>query len=176
MKKSWIIVLAFVFLYSAVPAFSAPLPVPSELCLRVGPYPDNFRVILNSEGMIGSVEYFRVTGSYVWADAMEGSRWVNGGGRNGGGGSLLKGSAHRQGKKLLHLGLTGTFDAYGPGSGGMMLQVGYDVRYHLKKKKGTMSYSYLSDEAPPAKAFTDSISGTDTLTAVDCSSLPKPGW
>ena len=175
MKKSWIIVLAFVFLWSAVPAFS--VPVPSELCLRVGPYSDSFRVILNSEGMIGSVEYFRVTGSYVWpAYAREGSRWVNGGGRNGGGGSLLKGSAHRQGKKLLHLGLTGTFDAYGPGSGGDTYQLGYDVRYHLKKKKGTMSYSYLSDEAPPAKAFTDSISGTDTLTAVDCSTLDEPPY
>ena len=168
MKKSWIIVLAFVFLYSAVPAFSAPLPVPSELCLRVGPYPDNFRVILNSEGMIGSVEYFRVTGSYVWADAMEGSRWVNGGGRNGGGGSLLKGSAHRQGKKLLHLGLSMTSDEGGPGVGDTVVQVGVDVLYHLKREKGVMSYIGLGEEMAE--------DGTERLKAIDCSTLDEPPW
>ena len=152
MKKSWIIVLAFVFLWSAVPAFSAPLPVPSSLCLQSDNYIGNLRLILESKGKIGGVEYFDVTGSMSSENI----------------GSLLKGSAHHRHKKILHLGLTGAFDLAGPGDGGGIYQVGYDVRYNLFKEKGALSYLYLDD--------VEGVSGTDSLTAVDCSSLPKPPY
>ena len=153
MKKSWIIVLAFVFLYSAVPAFS--VPVPSTLCLRVmvdggGVGTESIRLILNSEGKIGSVEYFRVTGSWVWDEGSE----------------LLTGSGHRQGKKVLHLGLTGTVDVDGPGGGGITYHQSYDIKYNLKKEKGVSSVLFL--------AVGDGDSWGGTLKAVDCSSLPGP--
>ena len=153
MKKSWIIVLAFVFLYSAVPAFS--VPVPSTLCLRVmfdggSVGTESIRLILNSEGKIGSVEYFRVTGSWVWDEGSE----------------LLTGSGHRQGKKVLHLGLTGAFDEDGPGGGDYIYLDGLDVRYNLKKGKGVWSLIYISED------FVNTDTGTSS--AVDCSDLPKP--
>ena len=151
MKKSWIIVLAFVFLWSAVPAFS--VPVPSTLCLQWSSHPSStLRLLLESKGKIGGVEYFDVTGSYAWVD----------------GGFLLKGSAHRQGKKVLHLGLTGTYDGWGPGGGGLTSLESFDVRYNLKREKGVSSWLSLVIGAGNA--------GTDPLKAVDCSSLPKPGW
>ena len=148
MKKSWIIVLAFVFLYSAVPAFS--VPVPSTLCLSVGT--ESIRLILNSEGKIGSVEYFRVTGSWVWDEGSE----------------LLTGSGHRQGKKVLHLGLTGALDEEGPGGGDYIYLDGLDVRYNLKKGRGVWSWISLTEG--------DGDELTGPLFAVDCSDLPKPGW
>ena len=164
MKKSWIIVLAFVFLYSAVPAFSADQPVPSELCL-LGSEPEFFALLLESKGKLGDLEFFDVSG--WWTHVFGGS-------------SLIKGSAHRKGRKKLHLGLTGTFDAYGPGSGGDTYQLGYDVRYNVKREKGSYSYSYLSDDVDLLKTFSEtsseSFSGTATLKAVNCSDLPKPGW
>ena len=154
MKKSRIIVLAFVFLWSAVPAFSAPKPVPSILCLEWDSYSDNIRLILKSEGKIEGVEYFRATGSHV-ADSRA---------------SVIKGSAHRSGRKVLHLSLTGGFDDDGPGSGGGMFQSSHDVRYNLAREKGAVSWLYL---------WVGTAGGTnltDTLKAVDCSSLPKPSY
>ena len=152
MKKSWIIVLAFVFLWSAVPAFS--VPVPSELCLYRGDSkgPQSIRLILNSEGKIGSVEYFRVTGSWVWDEGSE----------------LLTGSGHRQGKKVLHLGLTGTYDAVGPGGGDDLYFDGLDVRYNLKKGRGVWSWISLAEDGGNEE--------TGPFAAVDCASLPKPSW
>ena len=161
MKKSWIIVLAFVFLYSAVPAFS--VPVPSTLCLYVGDSkgPESIRLILNSEGKIGNVEYFRVSGSWVWDEGED----------------LLTGSAHRQGRKVLHLGLTGAFDEDGPGGGGVIYKQNFDVSYNLKQEKGPYSYFYIVDGGgPPVKTFIDGMSAISTLKAVDCSSLPEPPW
>ena len=72
---------------------------------------------------------------------------------------------------------SGSLPAAGPGGRGDIYQAGYDVRYNLKKEKGDYSYIYILDvEDPPAKAFTEteSWSGTGTLTALDCSSLPSP--
>ena len=153
MKKSWIIVLAFVCLWSAVPAFSTPLPVPSELCLQVSDYEgENIRLILNSEGMIGNVEYFRVSGSYVWDEGAE----------------LLTGSAHRKSRRALHFGFTGTYDEGGPGAGYDTTLEGYDMRYNLKKGQGVWSIVYIWDEG--------THESTATLTAVDCSTLDEPPW
>ena len=73
--------------------------------------------------------YFKVTGS--WVDGACGCE------------SLIGGSAHRNGRKKLHLGLTGAADADGPGGGAGTHQAGYDVRYNLKKEKGASSYLYL---------------------------------
>ena len=150
MKKSWIIVLAFVFLYSAVPAFSAPRPVPKRLCW-VFAYDDNvsWRLLPESKGKIRGVEYFDVTGSFSFP----------------GGDFLLNGSAHRKGKNVLHLGLTGTFDVYGPGGGGDMIQFGLDVLYNLKTKEGEMSFM-----------DSDGFEEVLPIAGVGCSSLPKPLW
>jgi hypothetical protein len=161
MKKSWIIVLAFVFLWSAVPAFS--VPVPSELCL-LGSEPEFFALILETKGEIGDVEFFDVSG---W--------WMHGGCECI---SLIKGGAHRRNRKKLHLGLTGVFDEGGPGGGGDIYQAGFDVSYNLKKEKGDYSYIYIWDEEPPVKAFTETSgeSGTGTLIEIDCSEGPEPPW
>ena len=163
MKKSWIIVLAFVFLYSAVPAFSAPLPVPSTLCLESDGGEETFSLFLETKGEIGDVEYFDVTGS--WVDYACVGACV----------SLIGGSAHRKGRKKLHLGLTGAFDdGSGPGGGGTMYQTSFDITWNLKKEKGDYSYFYIFDGELSVKAFTDSMSGTGTLTPLDCSDLPSP--
>ena len=162
MKKSWIIVLAFVFLYSAVPAFSADQPVPSELCL-LGSEPEFFALILETNGEIGDVEFFDVSGWWTYAF---------------GGSSLIKGSAHRNGRKKLHLGLTGAFDEDGPGGGGVIFKQNFDVSYNLKREKGDYSYFVIADEDVLLKTSSETsrgtFSGTGTLTALDCSELPEP--
>ena len=124
--------MAFVFLWSAVPAFSAPLPAPSELCLISKDGVDGFRLLLENKGTIGDTEYFEVIGS-----------WVN---DNCGCSSLINGSAHRQGKKKLHLGYTQVFDVDGPGDGGTVIQLGFDISYNLKKEKATASFLELHQE------------------------------
>ena len=152
MKKSWIIVLAFVFLYNAVPAFSAPRPVPKRLCWLFDDDYLSIRLLPESKGKIRGVEYFDMTGSFSFP----------------GWGFLLNGSAHRKGKNVLHLGFTGTFDLDGPGGGGDMLQFGFDVLYNLKTKEGEMSLMYSGgDEADEASV---------PIAGVGCSSLPKPLW
>ena len=156
MKKSWIIVLAFVFLWSAVPAFSAPLPVPSTLCLESDGGEETFSLFLETKGEIGDVEYFDVTGS--WVDYACVGACV----------SLIGGSAHRKGRKKLHLGLTGAFDQEGPGGGSTMFQLGFDITWNLKKEKGDLSRSLLSDGGGAER--------TAVGTAVDCSSLPEPPY
>ena len=157
MKKSWIIVLAFLFLYSAGPAFSAPLPVPSELCLISKDGADGFRLLLENKGTIGDTEYFGVIGSWMNDDC--------------GCASLITGSAHREGKKKLHLGFTQVIDEGGPGVGDTMVQLSFDISYNLKKEKATMSYLVLDvDDDLPGGV------GVVTRWAVDCSTLDEPPW
>ena len=152
MKKSWIIVLAFVFLYSAVPAFSAPRPVPKRLCWLFDDDYLSIRLLPESKGKIRGVEYFDMTGSFSFPG-------------NGQGDFLLNGSAHRKGKNVLHLGLTGTFDVYGPGGGDHMIHVGFDGLYNLKTKEGVMSFM-----------DSDGFEAVWPIAGVGCSSLPKPLW
>ena len=56
-----------------------------------------------------------------------------------------------------------------------MYQSGFDITWNLKKEKGDYSFFYIGDEEEALlPTFIDGMSGTGTLTAVDCSELPDP--
>ena len=149
MKKSWIIVLAFVFLYSAVPAFSKP--VPSELCLELPGGHEYFALILESKGTVADVEYWEVNGTH---DGL----------------FSIVGTAKRLNKRMIEMAFGGAADVnvFGPGDGYLFLNTAIHLDYHLKKKTGNMSYLYLQKEG-------DSYDGTSTVSETDCSSVGDGG-
>ena len=148
MKKSWIIVLAFVFLYSAVPAFSVPIPVPENLCLQWDTYDsDTTRLSLESKGKVAGVEHFEVTGTHISAYIFPVT-----------GTAIRHNNRVMRQKKQIDISISGHASWDGPGD---MTKVWVEIRYHLKKKKGKLSYAFDVGD----------ITGIDTVTEVACSSL-----